>query len=439
MASLQQAEREKTGIKSLKVGYNSVFGYYIEVTRANLSLVPGHYIRRQTTSTGERYTIPELKEMESRIATADERLLAREQELYTALLGTLREYIPDIQRFARGVAELDLFSSLAELARKHRYIRPVLDDDAGILVREGRHPVIENGLEGGYVPNDLEIDSSGEQVLIITGANMAGKSTYMRSAALLVILAQMGSFVPAGYARIGIVDRIFTRVGAFDDLARGQSTFMVEMIELANILNNVTDRSLVILDEIGRGTSTLDGSCIAQAVLEFLHGKGNSGPRTLFATHFHELVSVEANLSRVRNYHFAVKDTGDSVVFLRKIIPGATDKSYGVHVAQRAGVPAKVIERAYTLIRDAGAREAGPSRKTPRYTQMLLMDAPDPMDTPVIRELSSLPLDGMTPLDAMLKLYELQRRIKDGGAPDKREGTILTHSENSKHEDPRSG
>jgi DNA mismatch repair protein MutS len=413
MTGLQQTEREKTGIKSLKVGFNSVFGYYIEVTKANLALVPDHYIRRQTTSTGERYTLPELKEMEARIATADERLLAREGFLYSGLLDILRGYITDIQVIAHGVSLLDIFTGLADLARRSRYIRPVLDNSTGILVREGRHPVVEQGMPGGYVPNDLQMDGTKDQILIITGANMAGKSTYMRSAALLVILAQMGSFVPAAYARFGIVDRIFTRVGAFDDLARGQSTFMVEMLELANILNNVTDRSMVILDEIGRGTSTLDGSCIARSVLEFLHGKGFSGPRTLFATHFHELVSVEADLSRVRNYHFAVKDTGDTVVFLRKIIPGATDKSYGVHVAQRAGVPAKVIDRAYALLKETAVKETGPAGKTPRYTQMLLVDVPPARENPVIQDLRHIALDGMTPLDALLKLYELQRRIND--------------------------
>jgi DNA mismatch repair protein MutS len=413
MTGLQQTEREKTGIKSLKIGFNSVFGYYIEVTKANLPLIPDHYIRRQTTSTGERYTIPELKEMEARIATADDSLLAREGELYAGLIDILRGSIPELQAIAHGVSLLDVFTGLADLAKKHRYVRPVLDDTTGVLVREGRHPVVEQGVPGGYVPNDLQMDGTKEQILIITGANMAGKSTYMRSAALLVILAQMGSFVPAGYARFGIVDRVFTRVGAFDDLARGQSTFMVEMLELANILNNVTNRSLVILDEIGRGTSTLDGSCIARAVLEYLHGKGVSGPRTLFATHFHELVSVEGDLPRVKNYHFAVKDTGDSVVFLRKIIPGATDKSYGVHVAQRAGVPAKVIDRAYALLKESAARETLPAGKKPRYTQMLLVDAPEVMDNLVIQDLRHLALDGMTPLDALLKLYELQRRIND--------------------------
>jgi DNA mismatch repair protein MutS len=414
MGDLQQKEREKTGIKSLKVGYNSVFGYYIEVTKANLTLVPPHYERRQTTVSGERYIVPELKEMESRIATAEDRLCAREGELYAGILRELQGSIPVLQEISRGIAVLDVAASLADLAKEFRYVRPVIDEKTGLLIREGRHPVVEQVLESGYVPNDLSLDGAGDQILIITGANMAGKSTYMRSAALLVILAQMGSFVPAAYARIGLVDRIFTRVGAFDDLASGQSTFMVEMVELANILNNTTPKSLVILDEIGRGTSTLDGYCIARSVLEYLHGKGTSGPRTLFATHFHDLVSMEAELRRVRNYHFAVKDTGVDVVFLRKIIPGATDKSYGIHVAQRAGVPAKVIERAYTLLKEEPDRYAG--GKAPRYTQMLLIDAPgEAEEDPVLRDLKGLPLDGMSPLDALLKLYELQRRAMDRG------------------------
>jgi DNA mismatch repair protein MutS len=414
MTDLQVKEREKTGIKSLKVGYNSVFGYYIEVTKANIPLVPPHYERRQTTASGERYIIPELKEMESRIATAEDRLCTREGELYAGILRELQGSIPALQGISRGIAVLDVAASLADLAKEHRYVRPVLDEKAGLLIREGRHPVVEQVLEGGYVPNDLSLDGTGDQILIITGANMAGKSTYMRSAALLVILAQMGSFVPAAYARIGLVDRIFTRVGAFDDLASGQSTFMVEMVELANILNNVTPQSLVILDEIGRGTSTLDGYCIARSVLEYLHGRGTAGPRTLFATHFHDLVSMEAELKRVKNFHFAVKDTGVDVVFLRKIIPGATDKSYGIHVAQRAGVPAKVIERAYALLKEEPERDTG--RKAPRYTQMLLIDAPgEAEEHPVLRELKGLPLDGMSPLDALLKLYELQRRTMDLG------------------------
>ncbi len=415
--ALQAKERERSGIKSLKVGYNSVFGYYIEVTKPNLHLVPPEYQRKQTTSTAERFTIPELKEKEAMIASAEGRLISLEQEIYRGLIEDLRESVPDLQSTAGGVAVLDVFCSFAEVAESRRYCRPVVDDSCEILVREGRHPVVEEAMGGRFVPNDVGLSCGADQILIITGANMAGKSTYMRSAALAVIMAQAGSFVPADYARIGVVDRIFTRVGAFDDLASGQSTFMVEMLELANILNHVTEKSLVILDEIGRGTSTLDGFCIARAVLEFLHGKGKAGARTLFATHFHDLVQIEAELGRVRNYHFAVKDSGNEVVFLRKIIPGATDKSYGIHVASLAGIPRQVTDRARVLLDDLSARGSGRGEKVKCYTQMLLVDTPEQESVadPVLEELKHLELDDMTPLSALSRLYELQRKAQKKG------------------------
>ncbi|MDD1655728.1 MAG: DNA mismatch repair protein MutS, partial [Methanomicrobiales archaeon] len=342
IAALQQREREATGIRSLKVGYNQVFGYYIEVTKPNLHLVPERYRRKQTTASGERFTLPELSEQEGRIARAEEQALALEGDLYEALLATLREIVPLLQETAAGIATIDLATTLADVAVSNRYVRPVLDDSGTLLIREGRHPVVEQGMKGRFVPNDTGMDSGKEQILVITGANMSGKSTYMRATALIVLMAQAGSYVPAAHARVGIVDRIFTRVGAFDDLSRGQSTFLVEMLELAHILHHATDRSLVILDEIGRGTSTLDGYSLARATLEFLHGKGPRGPRTLFATHFHQIVDVETTLPRVRNFHFTVRDTKDGVVFVRKIIPGATDRSYGIHVARLAGIPPKV-------------------------------------------------------------------------------------------------
>jgi DNA mismatch repair protein MutS len=411
--ALQQQERERTGIKSLKVGYNSVFGYYIEVTKANLALAPPEYQRKQTTSTAERFTIPPLKEKEALIAKAEERLLTLEQEIYRGILERLGEAVPLLQATAEGIATLDVFSSLAQAAEANRYSRPVVDDSCTLLIREGRHPVVEQAVPGKFVPNDASVSCSGDQVLIITGANMAGKSTYMRAVALSVIMAQAGSFVPADYARIGVADRIFTRVGAFDDLASGQSTFLVEMLELANILNHVTERSLVVLDEIGRGTSTLDGFCIARAVLEYLHGKGPRGPRTLFATHFHELVEAEADLPRVRNFHFAVRDTGDQVVFLRKIIPGATDRSYGIHVAALAGIPRRVTDRARALLEEVSRHEGGNGVKVKRFTQMLLVDAPPPPRDPVSEELAQMDLDEMTPLSALTRLYELQRKARE--------------------------
>lgn len=416
---LQHKERERTGIKSLKVAYNSVFGYYIEVTRPNLALVPPEYQRKQTTSTGERFTIPELKEKEAIISSSDERQLILEQEVYRQLLEQLKDAVPDLQSTARGIAHLDVVTALADVAESGHYCRPVVDDSSNLLVREGRHPVVEEGTQGTFVPNDLDLSSEKDQILIITGANMAGKSTYMRAAALIVIMAQAGSFVPAEYARIGTVDRIFTRVGAFDDLSSGQSTFLVEMLELANILNNVSKKSLVILDEIGRGTSTLDGLCIARAVLEYLHGKRSGGPRTLFATHFHELVTIEGDLSRVKNFHFAVKDTGKDVVFLRKIIPGATDRSYGIHVAALAGIPGSVTERARELLEEGGKIPDGRKGgiRVTRYTQMLLPDVSD-LDShshPVLETLKNMNLDDMTPLSALSLLYDLQKKSRDRG------------------------
>jgi len=414
ITELQKKERERTGIKSLKVGYNSVFGYYIEVTRPNLRLVPEEYERKQTTSTGERFTIPELKEKESVIRSADEKLLSMEQSVYQDILSLLGKGVGDLQEMAGGIAEIDLFASLAETAAAYNYVRPVVDDSGKILIREGRHPVVERQMQGAYVPNDTHLSVKDDQILIITGANMAGKSTYMRGVALITIMAQSGCFVPATYAGIGVSDRIFTRVGAFDDLASGQSTFMVEMLEMANILNNVTEKSLVILDEIGRGTSTLDGFCIARAVLDFLHGKGASGPRTLFATHFHELVSAEAELKRVKNFHFAVRDTGSDVIFLRKLIPGATDKSYGIHVASLAGVPKKVVCRAEELLDEMVRNDSGTGGKVKRFTQMLLVDGGVSEPDPLADEIRGIDPDSLTPLQALSLLYELRKRVTDG-------------------------
>ncbi|MDD4136511.1 MAG: DNA mismatch repair protein MutS [Methanoregula sp.] len=419
IAELQAKEREATGIRSLKIGYNRIFGYYIEVTKPNVPLVPVRYERKQTTTTGERYTIPELREKEMLITNADERVLVLERELYTRLLEILRLEIPRFQAIANGIAALDVSAALAEAAQVQGYVRPQLDDSDAIVIRDGRHPVVEQGVAGGFIPNDTELSGSGTQIMIITGANMAGKSTYMRATALICIMAQAGSFVPARYAKTGILDRIFTRVGAFDDLASGQSTFFVEMLELANILNNVTPRSLVILDEIGRGTSTADGSSIARAVLEYLHGKSSAGPKTLFATHFHELIAMEDRLKRVKNYHFAVKDTNNEVVFLRKIIPGATDKSYGIHVARLAGIPKKVTERAEALLdENMNAPVKGGSRPQ-RYTQILLVDdhaeTPVARPDPVLEELRNLKPDEMTPLQALTALTDMKRKLEERG------------------------
>lgn len=411
IAEFQQQERERTGIKSLRVGYNRVFGYYIEVTKPNLHLVPPEYERRQTIANGERYTTPDLREKEAMIATAEDRLSALEAEVYADLIRALAAEVPGLQATARAVGLLDVYSALAEVAARYGYTRPRIEESGRILIRDGRHPVVERNLQTPFVPNDTELDSGGTQIMIITGANMSGKSTYMRAVALCCIMAQMGSFVPARHAAIGIVDRVFTRVGAFDDLASGQSTFMVEMLELANILNNATPQSLVILDEIGRGTSTLDGSAIARAVVEFLHGKAVVGPRTLFATHFHDLIDLEGSLARVKNFHFAVKDTGTDVVFLRKIIPGATDRSYGVHVAHLAGVPKKVTDRARQLMKEASARQLPDGPRAPLYTQMLLIDPGEGVveENPAIKELRALNPNEMTPIEALNTLCHLQR------------------------------
>ncbi|NLW76031.1 MAG: DNA mismatch repair protein MutS [Methanomicrobiales archaeon] len=417
IADLEQQEKERTGIKSLKIKYNAVFGYYIEITKANLASVPDDYERRQTTANGERYTVPALREMESQIATADERLLSLEEEIFRDILEKASLEVPALQEIAQAVGMIDLYAGLAEAALKHQYVRPELIDEPTLLIREGRHPVVESSIGGGFVPNDAELSAGEDQILIITGANMAGKSTYMRSVALIIILAQMGSYVPATYARVGVVDRVFTRVGAFDDLASGQSTFMVEMMELATILNHATERSLVILDEIGRGTSTLDGYCIAKAVLEHLHGKRSKGPRCLFATHFHEIVGIEADLKRVRNCHFAVKETDRDVIFLRKLVPGATDRSYGIHVAQLAGVPASVVTRSEELMKRIMSGEDPMGGGVKRYTQMILLDAgtepvresgPDPLR----EELRSLQVNEITPMQALGILAGLQEKAQ---------------------------
>ncbi len=417
IVELQQQEREKTGIRSLKIGYNRVFGYYIDVSKSNISLVPARYERRQTTATGERYTIPELREKEALITDADEKVLSLERTLFAGLIDEIRKKIPALQKIALGISILDVASALAETAQDCDYIRPQLDDSDTVMCRDVRHPVVERSIPGSFVPNDVDLSGSKTQIMIITGANMAGKSTYMRSVALCCIMAQAGSFVPARFARIGLIDRIFTRVGAFDDLASGQSTFFVEMLELANILNNMTEKSLVILDEIGRGTSTADGCSIARAVLEYLHGKSSTGPKTLFATHFHELVGMENELKRVKNYHFAVQETKKEIIFLRKLIPGATDKSYGIHVACLAGIPRKVTDRADVILTESLNREVTGGSKIQRYTQLLLVDnatpvTEEPTPGPIITALSALNPNTMTPMQALAKLFELKNLIE---------------------------
>ncbi len=359
LAELERTEQERTGIKKLRVRFNNAFGYYIEVTKANLHLVPENYIRKQTTVNAERFYTEELKQKEKEIFHAEENAKAREMELFAGLVDAVLAEEARLRETASALAELDLFLGWAVLAREWNYCRPELHEGTGLEIREGRHPVVEqtirrspSGLAGSFafVPNDTSLDAAGEQIMLITGPNMAGKSTYIRQVALITLLAQIGSWVPATECRIGLVDRIFSRVGASDELSRGNSTFMVEMNETANILNNATARSLIILDEIGRGTSTYDGLSIAWAVVENLHGSGGSGPRTLFATHYHELTQLDRYLERLRNYSVSVKEWNDEIVFVRQVIPGPADRSYGIQVARLAGLPLPVIDRAKEIL-----------------------------------------------------------------------------------------
>ena len=425
IAKFQQKERDRTGIKSLKVGYNKVFGYYLEVTKANISQVPDDYIRKQTMTNAERFYTPELKEREGAILSADEKMVALEHELLTEINSIVASHSRQLQETAVFIGMLDVLANLAEVAANNNYIRPAITPDCRLLVRDGRHPVVENTVPGGFVPNDTEMDCSENQFQLITGPNMAGKSTYMRQIAMIVIMAQAGSFVPASHASIGVVDRVFTRVGAFDDLASGQSTFMVEMVELANILNNATPKSLVLLDEIGRGTSTYDGYSIAKAVVEYIHNKGRVGVRSLFATHYHQLTEVAGNLKRVKNYHIAVKEEGDDLVFLRKIVPGATDRSYGIHVARIAGVPHTVTSRAKEILEDIESecmiseedrKGRKKQRSSAKYTQVILFDQDanysESTPDPVIEELKKLDVNSMTPIDALNKLNEIKSKLK---------------------------
>ena len=353
LANIQSREQERTGIKSLKVKYNNVFGYYIEVSKSNLALVPEDYTRKQTLVNAERFITPELKELESKILGAEEKSKALELEIFQQLRTMALQHTLEIQNTARVIAVLDVLCSFAECARERRYIRPEITNDDRLYITGGRHPVLELNMESeNFVPNDCLLDGDCNRMMLITGPNMAGKSTYIRQTALLTVMAQIGSFIPADHAEVGLVDRIFTRVGAADDLARGQSTFMVEMVETANILNYATPRSLVILDEIGRGTSTFDGLSIAWAVAEYLHDDEHCRCRTQFATHYHELTQLAEEKRGVNNYNIAVREYGDKIIFLRQIVPGATDRSYGIHVAQLAGLPKEVIKRAGAILND---------------------------------------------------------------------------------------
>jgi len=411
VANLEQTERKRTGIKSLKVGYNKVFGYYIEVTKANLDAVPAEYIRKQTLVNAERFITPELKEYESLILNAQERILDIETRLFREVCDQVAAAAGRLLSTARALARLDVYTALAEVAIRNNYVRPVLTDEDEIEIIAGRHPVVELiHREEPFVPNDTRLNSE-ERILIITGPNMSGKSTYLRQVALIVLMAQIGSFVPADEARIGLVDRIFTRIGAQDEIWAGQSTFMVEMVEMANILHHATNRSLLILDEIGRGTSTYDGMSIAWAVVEYIHNHPRLRAKTLYATHFHELTELANLLPRVRNYNVAVAEEGDRVIFLHKIVPGGADRSYGIHVAQLAGLPKTVIRRAQEILEQL-ERDSRRAPIKPRRIAEVRQLALFPETSPIVEELKKLDIESMTPLEALNKLYELQQEVK---------------------------
>ena len=425
LAKLEAEEREKTGIKNMKIKFNKVFGYYLEVTKANLSMVPDYYIRKQTLTNAERYITPELKELEDKILGSEEKLISLETELFNTVRDTIAAEVVRIQSTAHAIARLDVAASLAAVAEQQNFVRPKVNEKGVIDIKGGRHPVVEKMLQNDlFVDNDTYLDNNKNRISIITGPNMAGKSTYMRQTALIVLMAQIGSFVPASSAKIGIVDRIFTRVGASDDLASGQSTFMVEMTEVANILRNATANSLLVLDEIGRGTSTFDGLSIAWAVVEHISNPKILGAKTLFATHYHELSELEGSIDGVNNYCIAVKERGDDIVFLRKIVKGGADRSYGIQVAKLAGVPDSVIERAKEIVAELSdadisvkARDiANASKPVERVAdveaeQISFFDTVK--DEDILKELEEIDISNMTPIDAMNALYKLQNKLKN--------------------------
>ncbi|MCI7790481.1 MAG: DNA mismatch repair protein MutS [Lachnospiraceae bacterium] len=431
LAQLEEEDRERTGIKNLKVKYNKVFGYYFEVTNSYKDMVPDDYIRKQTLVNAERYTTPKLKELEDTILNAEDKLNTLEYDLFCKVRDDIAGQLERIQKTAKAVARLDVFASLSAVAEQNHYVRPSLNEKGIIDIKDGRHPVVEKMIDHDmFVANDTYLNNTNHCIAVITGPNMAGKSTYMRQSALIVLMAQLGSFVPAKSANIGIVDRIFTRVGASDDLASGQSTFMVEMNEVANILRNATSKSLLVLDEIGRGTSTFDGLSIAWAVIEHISNKRILGAKTLFATHYHELTELEGKMNNVNNYCIAVKEKGDDIVFLRKIIKGGADRSYGIQVAKLAGVPDMVIDRAKEIaeqlsdnditqkVQSIAVDTRGNERKKPKQSyddiamgQMSLFDTVK--DEDIIKELKEIDISNLTPMEAMNTLYKLQNKLNN--------------------------
>ncbi len=424
LLEIQQREAEKTGISSLKVGYNNVFGYYLEVRNTFKDKVPEDWIRKQTLAQAERYITPELKEYEEKILGADEKIAILETQLFTELVQDMQKYIPQIQNDANIVAHLDCLLSFAKVSESNRYVRPIVDDSDVLDIKQGRHPVIETQMPIGekYVPNDVELDTEKQQIMMITGPNMAGKSALLRQTALIVLLAQMGCFVPAESARIGLVDKIFTRVGASDNISLGESTFMVEMTEAANILNNVTPKSLVLFDELGRGTSTYDGISIAWAIVEYLHENPRARARTLFATHYHELNEMEKSFPRIHNYNVSVKEVDGKVIFLRKLERGGSEHSFGIHVAEIAGMPRSIVKRAKTVLKELEADNAnvGSAVKKPDVSnvaqsregmQLSFFQLDDPVLSQVRDEILNLDINNLTPVEALNKLNEIKKIV----------------------------
>jgi DNA mismatch repair protein MutS len=415
IAEMEEAERARTGIGSLKIRYNRVFGYYIEVSRSNLGSVPGDYLRKQTIAGGERFITPALKEYEEKVVGADERIVSREVEIFEAIRARVAAEAPRIQDTARGIATLDVLAALAETAAVNNYIKPLMHAGQELAATDARHPVVERFAPDAFVPNDVTLDAEAHQLIILTGPNMGGKSTYLRQMALLCLLAQAGSFVPARSAKLPVVDRLFARVGASDNIVRGQSTFMVEMQETANILHCATSRSLVILDEIGRGTATFDGLSLAWAVAEFLASNPKARPKTIFATHYHELTDLADALPSVANFHVVVREWKDDIVFLRKVVPGRSDRSYGIQVARLAGLPATVVTRAREILngleRDELSRGGRPSLSGDgalNQQQLGLFQAPSPETDPLRGRLREIDVNQVTPMQALALLAELK-------------------------------
>lgn len=422
LLQLQEREVQRTGISSLKVAYNKVFGYYLEVTHAHKSRVPDDWIRKQTLVNAERYITPELKEYEDKILNAEEQIFQIEARMFNEMVVAAGEYVGAIQQNARVLSVLDVLSSFANVAVKNKYVRPDISETKVLSIKDGRHPVIEQQLPPGepYIPNDIYLDDQTQQIIIITGPNMAGKSALLRQTALIVLMAQSGSFVPASVAEVGIVDKIFTRVGASDNLSRGESTFMVEMTETASILNNLSERSLVLMDEIGRGTSTYDGVSIAWSIIEYLHNKTDCRPKTLFATHYHELNDLEADNPRIRNFNVAVKEMGNKVIFLRKLKEGGSEHSFGIHVAQMAGMPGQIVSRANEILKKLESshrrendreriREAVPQE---RELALRIIESSDPKSEAIKEKLRAIDVNRLTPIEALLKLNELMKLLE---------------------------